>query len=201
MQRATTKQMRAMVHPLRMRILDALRADGPSTASRLAAALGESSGATSYHLRVLADAGVIEEVPDRGNARERWWRRAAPLYIPTDAEGPTERAVEMAARAMQMEREEEAVQRFVGEYDGVPAEWRRAAFTGSAVVYVTPDELEQFGLEYLARLEELGKRDGPRPRDARRVVIGLRAVPWIEHEDDDEHEQVVIIRRRNKEAS
>lgn len=68
------RALRALAHPLRMSLLAALRGDGPSTASRLADRLGESSGATSYHLRQLAGFGFVEEVPDEGTGRERWWR-------------------------------------------------------------------------------------------------------------------------------
>jgi len=68
------KALRALAHPLRMSLLAALRSDGPSTASRLADRLGESSGATSNHLRQLAGFGFVEEVPDEGTGRERWWR-------------------------------------------------------------------------------------------------------------------------------
>ncbi|WP_372352781.1 winged helix-turn-helix domain-containing protein [Streptomyces sp. KL116D] len=57
-----------------MRLLNALRREGPATASRLAAKLGESSGATSYHLRQLAAHGFVEDAPGRGTARERWWK-------------------------------------------------------------------------------------------------------------------------------
>ncbi|MDR3031815.1 MAG: helix-turn-helix domain-containing protein [Kitasatospora sp.] len=66
--------LRVISHPLRTRILDALRNAGPATASGLAARLGESSGATSYHLRQLAEKGFVEEDPERGKGRERWWR-------------------------------------------------------------------------------------------------------------------------------
>ena len=48
--------------------------NGPSTASRLGRLVGESSGATSYHLRQLAEYGFVEEVEGQGTARERWWR-------------------------------------------------------------------------------------------------------------------------------
>ncbi|MEE4542198.1 helix-turn-helix domain-containing protein [Streptomyces sp. V4-01] len=68
------RSLRALAHPLRMRLLSALRDHGPATASSLAARLGESSGATSYHLRQLAAHGFVEDDPDRGNGRERWWR-------------------------------------------------------------------------------------------------------------------------------
>jgi len=182
-ERATPAQMRAMVHPLRMRIIDALRNDGPSTASRLAAQLGESSGATSYHLRVLADAGVIEEDPGRGNGRERWWRRVQPIYFPTDAESPEERAVEVAGRLLHIEREDEALRRFLLAFDELPTEWNEATFTGSFPVYLTADELLAFGLEWLAKVEALQRAPGERPPGARRVVLSLRGVPWLGAEE------------------
>ena len=51
------REVRALAHPLRLRMLESLQ-DGPATASMLARELGESSGATSYHLRALAAAGL-----------------------------------------------------------------------------------------------------------------------------------------------
>lgn len=71
------RQLRALAHPLRLRLLGLLRLDGPSTATRLAERVGESSGSASYHLRQLAQHGFIEEDPDRGVGRERWWRTAS----------------------------------------------------------------------------------------------------------------------------
>jgi DNA-binding transcriptional ArsR family regulator len=68
------RSLRALAHPLRMRLLAALREHGSATASSLAARLGESSGATSYHLRQLAEHGFVEDDPERGNRRDRWWR-------------------------------------------------------------------------------------------------------------------------------
>jgi len=68
------RALRALAHPLRNRLLGQLRLHGPATASRLGRAVGESSGATSYHLRQLAEYGFVEEVEGRGTARERWWR-------------------------------------------------------------------------------------------------------------------------------
>src|SRR5205823_273430 len=50
--------------------------DGPATATGLGKRVGESSGTTSWHLRLLADAGLVEEDSERGNKRERWWRSA-----------------------------------------------------------------------------------------------------------------------------
>lgn len=68
--------LRAIAHPLRMKLLAALRRDGPATASALGRALGESSGSTSYHLRQLERFGFIVEDDNQPSARERRWRAA-----------------------------------------------------------------------------------------------------------------------------
>ena len=66
--------LKGLAHPLRVDILDSLTMAGPATASLLAERLSESSGATSYHLRQLARHGYVEDDPERGTGRERWWR-------------------------------------------------------------------------------------------------------------------------------
>lgn len=73
----------ALAHPLRLRLLGLLRRHGPSTASRLAARIGESSGLTSYHLRQLAEAGMVVDAGpedlahvEQTGGRERWWKAA-----------------------------------------------------------------------------------------------------------------------------
>lgn len=68
------RALRGLAHPLRIRLLGALRLGGPATASQLAEQLGESSGATSYHLRQLAAHGFVEDAPEHGKGRERWWK-------------------------------------------------------------------------------------------------------------------------------
>ncbi|MCU7706712.1 ArsR/SmtB family transcription factor [Streptomyces albidoflavus] len=68
------RSLRGLAHPLRMRLFRALRESGPATASQLAGRLDESSGATSYHLRQLAAYGFVEDAPEHGKGRERWWR-------------------------------------------------------------------------------------------------------------------------------
>ncbi|MCC5948250.1 MAG: helix-turn-helix transcriptional regulator [Nitriliruptoraceae bacterium] len=67
-------KLKALAHPLRVRMYGLLSEEGPATASQLGARIDESSGTTSYHLRQLADHGFIEEDPDRGTRRDRYWR-------------------------------------------------------------------------------------------------------------------------------
>ena len=68
------RQLRALTHPVRLRMLGMLRIDGPATATSLAERLGLNTGATSYHLRQLAEHGFIEDDAAQGSGRERWWK-------------------------------------------------------------------------------------------------------------------------------
>jgi hypothetical protein len=70
---------------MRQRILGRLRESGPATSTTLARDLNENSGITSYHLRLLAEHGFVNELSERGHGRERWWEiSAAPVWIPSE---------------------------------------------------------------------------------------------------------------------
>ncbi len=68
--------LRALAHPTRLKMLMRLRVEGPATATTLARELSLNTGATSYHLRQLAEHGFIVEDAERGDARDRWWKAA-----------------------------------------------------------------------------------------------------------------------------
>src|ERR1700722_14720682 len=67
------RAMRALAHPLRVALLEAVRRDGEITATRAAELLGESPGNMSWHLQTLAKYGLGEETGD-GRGRSRPWR-------------------------------------------------------------------------------------------------------------------------------
>src|ERR1700743_297896 len=68
--------LRAYAHPVRMKLILALRTRGPLTATQAGRLLGESSGTCSFHLRQLAKYGLVEETGD-GAGREKPWRAAS----------------------------------------------------------------------------------------------------------------------------
>ncbi|SOE02540.1 winged helix-turn-helix domain-containing protein [Blastococcus haudaquaticus] len=135
------RALRALAHPLRMSLLATLRSDGPSTASRLAERLGESSGATSYHLRQLAGFGFVEEVPDEGTTRERWWRA---LHRSTrwntedflDEPGGPEIVDELTDRLVAHQRRMLAA--FAAERERADAAWRAAASLNDWALRISP---------------------------------------------------------------
>jgi DNA-binding transcriptional ArsR family regulator len=71
----------SMLHPMRLRILDALRE--PGSASTVARQLGLARQKVNYHLRELEKAGLLEEVEQRrsGNCIERIVRATATHYL------------------------------------------------------------------------------------------------------------------------
>jgi DNA-binding transcriptional ArsR family regulator len=168
--------MWALAHPLRLRMFELL-ASGPATASQLARKVGESRGATSYHLRVLARTGAIEEDPSLGTKRERWWRRSdASVLLPTDpdVEG---RAITDRALAVLYARESEVRRRFVtGE---LTDEWRQNAFVGNWFVELTPEEADELGRRLFALVDELRSRRHP-PRRAELALVAVSVVPVLD---------------------
>ncbi len=101
--------MRGLVNPLRLRLLDLLQADGPSTATELARHTGQSTGVTSYHLRVLAEHGFIVEDTGRGNDRDRWWRavhRSTAFSFRVPGDPPLPETVDQATQFIRINADE-----------------------------------------------------------------------------------------------
>ncbi len=84
------RSLRGLAHPLRLQLLGLLRLEGPATATQLAERTGQSSGATSYHLRQLAAYGFVVDDTERSTGRrDRYWRAAHRLTMfdqPRDAD-------------------------------------------------------------------------------------------------------------------
>lgn len=68
--------LKALSHPLRLRILTRLGSVGRANVKGLAAALEEPTNSVSYHLSQLAQHGLIApaERPEGAARREKWWR-------------------------------------------------------------------------------------------------------------------------------
>jgi DNA-binding transcriptional ArsR family regulator len=169
-------QLQALAHPVRLRLLEALGRRA-ATATQLARELGESSGSTSYHLRVLGRAGIIEEDVSRRRGRERWWRRPEEsLLLPSGSDEPNERAAELRLRSYFVERDDDALRRFIDGENELPGEWRASAFIGNWTVWLTPEEANELGAQIVAMLDPYRSRED-RPENARRLLATYRALP------------------------
>ncbi|TWD83006.1 helix-turn-helix protein [Kribbella amoyensis] len=178
MRRIDARSLRGLAHPLRMRILEAMELDGPATSTTLATRLGENTGTISWHLRLLAEHGYIEEDPDRGTKRERWWRVPAEPTVLNPAEFREDPETSGALRVYLqdlVQRYFDRVQAYV-EADW-PGEWQEAAALSDwRDLRLTPDQLTALNDELgsvIARYAEVG----PAGDDAERVIVQLQSFP------------------------
>ncbi|KWV32265.1 helix-turn-helix domain-containing protein [Micromonospora rifamycinica] len=177
------RQVRVLAHPLRLRLLGALRVQGPATATTLAGLLATNTGATSYHLRQLADVGLVVEDPDRGTGRQRWWRAAHEVtdWEPSDFDDdPDARAAIEWIQGDQVRLlAERAARWFAVQQDWSPA-WRDAFGMSDAFLTLPADRLQALSDELWQVLERYRAEADPAQPDAERVHVFLAAFPMIE---------------------
>jgi DNA-binding transcriptional ArsR family regulator len=172
--------LRALAHPLRGKLLASLRLDGPATASMLARRYGESSGATSYHLRMLARYGFVEDDPGHGGARERWWRAAHEMTDWSPATFLDSESGEGEAARQFMRRIVADYSRWlagwIDELESWEPEWQEASEVSDLVLRLTPGELKALKEELLATIFRYREAASDVP-GAERVMVLLQAFP------------------------
>lgn len=138
--------LKALAHPLRLHLLDALQQES-ATATHLAERFGQNTGTTSWHLRQLARYGLIEDDPDRGDARERWWRASA-RSISLDVREPgflDDASVLEAARSYvghRIDQQAANAHRFLATADEHDERWIGATTFSDARLLLTVEEAE-----------------------------------------------------------
>ncbi|MFC7387528.1 winged helix-turn-helix domain-containing protein [Sphaerisporangium rhizosphaerae] len=173
------RALKAVAHPLRVRLLGALRLEGPATATELAARLGESSGSTSYHLRQLARYGFVEEDPGRRDARERRWRSAHRYTAWDELEiGGTPEGREAAGFMRERQFEALAGDRaaFERDRDSWGPEWIAAAGMSDHYARLTPASVTLLYERVSAMIHELEAADAADPA-AEAVMLHFAAFP------------------------
>lgn len=137
--------LKALSHPLRLRLYRALFHARTATASQLADQVDEAVSLVSYHLRKLASHGVIEEAtPQSGDGRERWWRIALRSYsvMSQDFRDEPERAAAYTAfTRLSFSEFTELYQGFLDQQQAWAQEWRTASFNTRSLPRLTAEEL------------------------------------------------------------
>ena len=150
--------LRALAHPLRVKIYDMLSQYGPQTASSLAERLGESSGSTSYHLRALAKHDLIHEVADRGSGRERWWERpvgGVSFANPDAIKTPSGRAAtQLVMSEFLRQRQEQLLEFSERGLNAEETEWQDGSMISTATARLTPEQSKELTRKIMALIDE-----------------------------------------------
>ncbi|MGZ4721749.1 winged helix-turn-helix domain-containing protein [Oryzihumus sp.] len=183
------RELRAIAHPLRMNILEALMLEGPMTASELGKRLGESPANCSWHLRKLAEHGFVAEA-EGGTGRQRPWRATHRGMRWDEDEGAAEALV--AGRALTRVVLDREVDRFVRAQERrsqEPQEWRDASSSTQSMLWLTAeehteinDQVAELLLSKMDRLEDPSRR----PEGARVCAFMAWGIPAYPPADTSE---------------
>lgn len=175
-----------LAHPLRSRLLDELRVSGPATATTLAAVLHTNSGATSYHLRRLAEVALVVDSGTEGKntGRRRLWS-ASTESRPRDGglggdpddgnDADALAAIAWLARDY-LHLFNDRAELWLDTQDRWPDEWREQVGLSDHLVQVTAGQLSALRVD-LAEVLERYRRVGAGNPDAKRVSVYLCPLP------------------------
>ncbi|HET7277629.1 MAG TPA: helix-turn-helix domain-containing protein [Dermatophilaceae bacterium] len=170
--RLDARSLKVLAHPMRSRLLGALRGAGPSTATDLAARLGTNSGATSYHLRKLAEVGLVEDTGE-GEGKRRVWRASSSYtqWHVSDFAGDedSETALNWLTRDYLRYLGEKG-ERWLDVEAQWPLEWRDALGANDDSVVATAEQVQAMYAEIDAVIKRY-RRVGQGNPQARRVSV------------------------------
>jgi DNA-binding transcriptional ArsR family regulator len=170
------RSIRALAHPARLAIIDALATGDELTATQCAELTGLSPSATAYHLKLLERYGFAETAPLRPDRRERPWR-AVGRRVQVDLDGSTPAGASATAAVVgaHIDMTRDIAVEFTAAGHAEPGEWRDAAVLANADLWLTAEEFQRLGKELGAVLEPYRRRS--RPEFSRRVRIMNVVVP------------------------
>ena len=182
------ESLKALAHPLRVQILDTLSIYGQFTASGLAERLGESSGATSYHLRQLERHGFVREVQGRGTGRERWWERMPGAINLNSTEldhTPASLAASKTVVRQWARSRAEVLNDFEERgFESLPKTWLEATTVSTVNMRLTPAQLEEISRKWDEFIEPfVVAHRGQNPPGSRPVQIHFNAFPVLDGDE------------------
>jgi hypothetical protein len=167
-------ELRALAHPVRIRLLAAVGLRGTLTATEAMEFVGGSPASCAYHLRTLAKYGFIEDA-GADNKRERPWRLTQAGFSWTEhAEAPEQRAVSRALGDVIYGEWLENIRRYRANSDLYPADIQEISGGSEIVLYATPGEVADVQRQIQAMLAPFKHRvTAPAARPAARTPMEM----------------------------
>ena len=176
------RNVRGLAHPLRIKMLGLLREHGPATATGLARRLGESSGATSYHLRQLEQYGFIVEAEGMGTRRERWWRAAHQItsFDLSGDVGGEEQILGLEYLRGVAAYNCAAIVEWVDGLAQQPKEWSEASTISDWLLRLTPTQTGELMAELTATMERYHSQvSNTMPGEQSSVIVQFQVLPRL----------------------
>jgi DNA-binding transcriptional ArsR family regulator len=171
------RAIRALAHPARLAILEALLPGEELTATEAASVTGLSPSATSYHLKALERWGIVEAGRPRADGRDRPWK-AAGRSIEVSSDAPRTVLAETAVLGVFLDRNRALAAEFLEHQGEEPAQWRDTMELANSDYWLTSGELAEISAALRRVLEPYEqRRRGSRPDGSRRVRIARLIVP------------------------
>jgi Helix-turn-helix domain len=175
------RTMRAVTHPVRLALIEALSLEGPLTATKAGELIGEPPNTCSFHLRQLAKYGFVEEAGS-GPGRNRPWRLTSyGMRFSDISDDPDTRLAARGLTRMLHERYFSRLQAYYDSRSAYPLEWREVTGSSQFVLYVTPEELRAIDEEVTAILDRYRDRMSDpalRPPGSQPVEVLLFGYPF-----------------------
>lgn len=173
--------MRALAHPTRIALIEALRMHDTLTATEASALIGETPTNCAFHLRALARFGFVEEVGG-GRGRRRPWRALdVPLAFSDIQDDEQSSAAARALSDVLIRHWLDRLQTAQAARHTEPAVWQEALGGSQAVVHATVEELREMVADIRAVLGRYDHRlhdAAARPEGSRPVELLLFAQPY-----------------------
>lgn len=163
--------IKVLAHPLRARLLSALRRDGAATATDLAGRLGTNSGATSYHLRKLESVGLVTDTGE-GQGKRRLWRASTDFHSFTASEFAQDEDTSTAADWLLRHYVHQLAQdyeRWLDVSSEWPKQWRDASGSSDYLLRLTAAQAQALHDEVSAVFDKYRRLASEDP-EARRVA-------------------------------
>jgi DNA-binding transcriptional ArsR family regulator len=175
------RDIRALAHPARVAIVDALASGDELTATECAALTGLSPSATAYHLKLLERYDFAEPAPARSDGRERPWRAARRAQVDLDTSTPAGAAAAAAVGLAFFDRTRALAEEFMATVHEEPEEWQDVTSMTNADLWLTVEETRKVSAALDAALEPYRDRAvANRPESSRRVRVTSLTVPHRE---------------------
>jgi DNA-binding transcriptional ArsR family regulator len=183
------RAMRALAHPVRLAILERLRRHGAATATRLAPEVGATPSVTSWHLRHLANFGLVRDAEPGADRRERRWEAVGRGFRFEVPDEPADGEGSLAARELSRQMFLRYADLPAGWLADVEPElepvWRRNAGLANTRVAVSADELAAIEDAIEQIIAPYATRDPAQRPDGSRFVRLLRYTLPEEAEERD----------------